>query len=67
MSIEIRVLRHDESTILEQVAPDVFDDPVIEQVACSFGDPFDDPAVAIDGNLVVGFAPAFITWIRTKL
>jgi len=57
MSIEIRVLRHDEGTILENVAPDVFDDPVIQQVAEQFlGDPRHHLAVAIDGNLVVGFA-----------
>ena len=57
MSIEIRVLRRDEGTILENVAPDVFDDPVIPQVAEQFlGDPRHHLAVAIDGNLVVGFA-----------
>ena len=57
MSIEVRVLRCDEGTILENVAPDVFDDPVIQQVAEQFlGDPRHHLAVAIDGNLVVGFA-----------
>ena len=57
MSIEIRVLRRDEGTILEHVAPEVFDDPVIQQVAEQFlGDPRHHLAVAIDGNLVVGFA-----------
>jgi len=57
MSIEIRVLRRDEGAILANVAPDVFDDPVIQQVAEQFlGDPRHHLAVAIDGNLVVGFA-----------
>jgi len=57
MSIEIRVLRRDEGTILENVAPDVFDDPVIQQVAEQFlGDPRHHLAVAIDGKLVVGLA-----------
>jgi len=57
MSIEIRVLRRDEGTILENVAPDVFDDPVIQQVAEQFlGEPRHHLAVAVDGNLVVGFA-----------
>ena len=57
MSIEIRVLRRDEDTILENIAPDVFDDPVIQRVAEQFlGDPRHHLAVAIDGNLVVGFA-----------
>ncbi len=57
MSIEIRVLRRDEGTILENVAPDVFDDPVIPQVTEQFlNDPRHHLAVAIDGNLVVGFA-----------
>jgi aminoglycoside 6'-N-acetyltransferase I len=57
MSIEIRVLRCDDGAILENVAPDVFDDPVIQQVAELFlGDPRHHLAVAIDGNLVVGFA-----------
>jgi ribosomal protein S18 acetylase RimI-like enzyme len=55
--IEIRVLRRDEGTILANVAPDVFDDLVIQQVAGQFlGDPRHHLAVAIDGNLVVGFA-----------
>jgi aminoglycoside 6'-N-acetyltransferase I len=57
MSIEIRVLRCDDRAILENVAPEVFDDPVIQQVAELFlGDPRHHLAVAIDGNLVVGFA-----------
>ena len=57
MSIEIRILRRDEGAILANVAPDVFDDPIIRQVAEQFlGDPRHHLAVAIDGNLVVGFA-----------
>ena len=57
MSIEIRVLRRDEGAILANVAPDVFDDPIIQQVAEQFlGDPRHHLAVAIDGNQVVGFA-----------
>ncbi len=57
LSIEIRVMRHDDNTILENIAPDVFDYPVIQQVAEQFlGDPRHHLAVAIDGSLVVGFA-----------
>lgn len=57
MTIEIRVLRSGDETVLERVAADVFDDPIVPQAAREFlGDPRHHLAVAIDENTVIGFA-----------
>ena len=57
MAVEIRILQAGDETILDNVAADVFDDPVIPQAAREFlGDPRHHLAVATDGGTVVGFA-----------
>jgi aminoglycoside 6'-N-acetyltransferase I len=59
MPIEIRILRSGEETFLDQVAEDVFDDPIVPQQAKEFlNDPRHHLAVAIDEGTVVGFASA---------
>lgn len=60
-SIEVRILRHDEVSILTNVDDDVFDDP-IDAGACRqfLADPHHRLAVAIDAGRVVGFASAVI-------
>ena len=57
MKIAIRVLSAHEAQVLDNVAPDVFDDP-IEPRSCAefFGDPRHHLAVAIDADVVVGMA-----------
>jgi ribosomal protein S18 acetylase RimI-like enzyme len=59
VSVEIRVVQHDEHAVLDQVAPDVFDHAIDPRWSVEF---FEDPrhhlAVAFDGALVVGFASA---------
>ena len=57
--ITVRLLRSDETDVLEHVAPDVFDyaiDPA--QTAVFFADPRHHLAVALDDSLVVGMASA---------
>lgn len=57
MPIEIRALQHGDETILMNVAPEVFDNPVDAELTREFlGDPRHHIAVAIDGDMVVGFA-----------
>lgn len=59
MSIEIRILKPEDGEILNHVAPDVFDDPVIPQAVRDFlGSPHHHIAVAIDQGFVVGFVSA---------
>lgn len=57
MAIEIRVLQSNDESVLMNVAPNVFDNPVDPDLAKEF---LDDRrhhiAVAIDGGLVVAFA-----------
>jgi ribosomal protein S18 acetylase RimI-like enzyme len=59
VSVEIRVVQHDEHAVLDQVAPDVFDHAIDPRWSVEF---FEDPrhhlAVALDGGVVVGFASA---------
>jgi aminoglycoside 6'-N-acetyltransferase I len=51
------MLRRGEETILDNLAPDVFDDPIVAQAAGAFlGDPRHHLAVALDLGRVVGFA-----------
>jgi ribosomal protein S18 acetylase RimI-like enzyme len=55
--VEIRVLGADEGTVLEHVAPDVFDFDVDPRWARDFfADPRHHLAVAVDGGQVVGMA-----------
>lgn len=57
--IEIRYLRKGEESVLGNVAGDVFDDPIRMDVAREFlADGRHHLVVAMDGDLVVGFASA---------
>ena len=57
MSIEIRILRRGDAAILDHVADDVFDDPIVLKTAQEFlGDPRHHLAVAVDEGTVIGFA-----------
>jgi aminoglycoside 6'-N-acetyltransferase I len=59
MPIEIRILHTKDASILDHVAPDVFDDPIVPQAVQRFLDsPDHHLAVAIDEGMVVGFASA---------
>ena len=59
MPIEIRILHTKDASILDHVAPDVFDDPIVPQGVQHFLDsPHHHLAVAIDQGMVVGFASA---------
>jgi len=57
VSIEIRILRPDEGSVLENVAPEVFDHAVDPRLAAEFlADPRHHLVVALDGGRVVGMA-----------
>ena len=59
MPVEIRILHTGDEAILQNVDPDVFDDPVDPKSAVLFlADPLHHIVVALDGSLVVGFASA---------
>jgi ribosomal protein S18 acetylase RimI-like enzyme len=59
MSIEIRIVGSQDAEILNHVAPDVFDDPIVPQGVQEFlGSPDHHLAVAIEKGVVVGFASA---------
>jgi ribosomal protein S18 acetylase RimI-like enzyme len=59
VSIAIRLLQEDDAALLGQVAPDVFDYPIDQRwTAEFFSDPRHHLVVAVDGELVVGFASA---------
>ncbi len=59
MSIKFRILRAGEEGFLSNVAEDVFDDPIHPPSAREFlADPRHHLAVAIDEQMVVGFASA---------
>ena len=61
MSIDIRILGPEDGAILNHVAPDVFDDPIVPQSVQEFlGSPQHQIVVAIDNGLVVGFASAVL-------
>jgi len=54
---EIRILRAGDEAVLDNVAADVFDDPIQAQAAREFlGDPRHHLAVAVADQVVVGFA-----------
>ena len=53
----VRMLGPDEAAVLDRVAPDVFDNPIHPRwTAEFFADPRHHLAVAMDGDVVVGFA-----------
>ena len=57
MSITIKVLQRGDETILMNIAPEVFDNPINMEFTKEFlADPRHHIAVAIDDGLVVGFA-----------
>jgi ribosomal protein S18 acetylase RimI-like enzyme len=59
MAIEIKVLQRGDESILMNVAPEVFDNPIDPELTREFlEDPRHHIAVAIDDGLVVGFASA---------
>ena len=59
--IEIKLLTPTDFHILNQVAEDVFDDPIVESSAQEFlADPRHRLVVALDNDLVVGFVSAVI-------
>ena len=59
MAVETRILRSGDRAILDNVAPEVFDDPLDPRLVAEF---LDDQrhhlAVAVDGGQVIGFASA---------
>lgn len=56
-SITIRLLGPADAAVLDNVAPDVFDNPIDPRwTAVFFADPRHHLVVALDGDLVVGFA-----------
>ena len=59
--VEIKLLASTDSHYLNNVADDVFDDPIVESVAREFlNDPRHRLVVALDNNIVVGFVSAVI-------
>ena len=59
--VEIKLLTSADSHYLNNVAEDVFDDPVVEVSAQEFlNDPRHRLVIALDGHLVVGFVSAVI-------
>ena len=57
MTIDIRMLGPGDETVLQNMAPDVFDHPIDCNLASDFlGDPRHHLVVAVDANVVVGFA-----------
>jgi len=59
--LQFRVLRRGDERVLETVAPDVFDNPIDPRAAGEFlRDPRHRLAVAIDGDVVVGFVSAVV-------
>lgn len=59
MPIEIRILQSEDASILDHIATDVFDDPIVPQALRKFLDsPHHHLAVAIDQGVVVGFVSA---------
>ena len=57
--IDVKILKVGEDYILQNVAQEVFDNPIKpEQTAAFLKDPLHHLAVALDGDLVVGMASA---------
>jgi aminoglycoside 6'-N-acetyltransferase I len=60
-SIEYRLLGKGDASVLERVAPEVFDDPVDAAATAAFlADPAHRLVVALDDGLVVGFVSAVV-------
>jgi GNAT superfamily N-acetyltransferase len=58
-AIEIKILGRGDAAVLTNVAPEVFDDAIDIQAADAFlADPRHHLAVALEGDLVIGFASA---------
>jgi ribosomal protein S18 acetylase RimI-like enzyme len=61
VSIDVRLLKTGDDSVLARVAPDVFDDPIDRHAAARFlSDPRHLLAVAVDAGIVVGFASAVL-------
>lgn len=61
MSIDFRLLGPNDASVLRNVAPDVFDDPIDMRATVAFlNDRRHRLAVATDGGVVVGFASGVI-------
>lgn len=59
MAIAIKILSQDDTSMLNNIYPDVFDDPIdIARTREFLADPRHHLAVAIEDNLVVGFVSA---------
>ena|SRR5688572_32427946 len=59
--LKIKLLDPADSHFLNNVAPDVFDDPIVESSAQEFlNDPRHRLIVALDNNMVVGFVSAVV-------
>lgn len=59
--LEIKLLSYSDAHILDNVAEDVFDDPIVKFSAQAFlADPSHRLVVALDNDLVVGFVSAVI-------
>lgn len=59
MVTAIKILNQDDTSILNNIAPDVFDDPIdIARTREFLADPRHHLAVALEDNLVVGFVSA---------
>ncbi len=59
MSLDVRFLGPEDASILQRVAPDVFDGPVDPRWSAEFlTDPRHHLVVALDGEIVVGMASA---------
>ncbi len=59
MPMEIKILQPGDASLLDHVALDVFDDPIVPQAVQNFlAFPDHHLAVAIDQGMVVGFASA---------
>jgi aminoglycoside 6'-N-acetyltransferase I len=57
MPVEIKILQRGDEAMLKNVAPGVFDDPIVTRAAKEYlSDPRHHLAVAIEDTLVVGFA-----------
>jgi len=59
MSIEIRMVGPQDAAILNHVAPEVFDDPIVPQGVQEFlSSPHHHLAIAVENGIVIGFASA---------
>ena len=57
MTVEIRLLRHQDGAVLHRVAPGVFDHPISPEWSAEFfADPRHHLVVALESRIVVGFA-----------